>query len=125
MKAEKLKNLVVVGDRVLIKARSQDQTTRGGLLLPPGYSEKEEVKYGWVIKTGPGYPIPLPSDSSNEPWKKQDENSHYLPLQAQEGDLAVFLKKNAIEIAIDNEKYFIVAHSSILLLERDPDLFSR
>lgn len=125
MNGEKLKNLIVVGDRVLIKARSHNTATRGGLLLPPGYSEKEEVRYGYVIKTGPGYPIPLPSESHDEPWKKRNESENYLPLQAQEGDMAVFIQKNAIEISIENEKYFIVSHASILLLERDPELFSR
>lgn len=125
MNTEKLNNLIVVGDRVLIKARTQDTTTRGGLLLPPGYNEKEEIRYGYVIKTGPGYPIPLPADDHDEPWKPRDDSDNYLPLQAREGDLAVFLQKNAIELTLENEKYFIVPHASILLLERDPELFTR
>jgi len=37
--------------------------------------------------------------------------------------MAIFIQKGAIEIVYDGEKYFIVPQSSILLLERDEDLF--
>ncbi len=111
--------LIVVGDRVLIKPKSVSGKTRSGLLLPPGYSEKEEIQSGYVVKAGPGYPIPLPTDDVNEPWKKKEEPVNYIPLQAQVGDLAIFLKKGAVEIQYHAEKYFIVPQHSILLLERD------
>ncbi|HDO27198.1 MAG TPA: co-chaperone GroES [Bacteroidetes bacterium] len=111
--------LIVVGDRVLIKPKTGTGKTRSGLLLPPGYKEKEEIQSGYVVKTGPGYPIPLPSEGIDEPWKKKEETIHYIPLQATVGDLAIFLKKGAVEIQFHNEKYFIVPQHSILLLERD------
>jgi len=118
-----LDRLLVVGDRVLIKPRTLSNKTKSGLYLPPGYKEKEEIQTGYVIKAGPGYPIPMPSDSLDEPWKKVDEKIQYVPLQAKEGDLAIFLQKGAIEIVYNNEKYFIVPQHSILLLERDETLF--
>lgn len=113
--------LIVVGDRVLIKPKSEANKTRGGLLLPPGYKEKEEIQSGYVVKTGPGYPIPMPSDEMDEPWKhkNKEEAVSYIPLQAMAGDLAIFLKKGAAEIQYHNDKYFIVPQHSILLLERD------
>lgn len=117
-----LKKLIVVGDKLLIKPKSFSNKTKGGLFLPPGYKEKEEVQTGFVIKCGPGYPIPLPAED-NEPWKKADEKINYVPLQAKEGDLAIFLQKGAIEIIYNDEKYFIVPQYSILLLERDEELF--
>lgn len=116
-----LSKLIVVGDRVLIKPKKLSEKTKGGLLLPPGYKEKEEIQTGYVIKTGPGYPIPLPTDSEDS-WKKPDDKVQYVPLQAQRGDLAIFLQKNAIEIVYNEEKYFIVPQHAILLLERDEDL---
>jgi chaperonin GroES len=119
----RLSKLVVVGDRVLIKPKKISNKSKGGLFLPPGYQEKEEIQTGYVVKSGPGYPIPLPADDSNETWKKQDEKIRYIPLQAKEGDLAIFLQKGAIEIIFDDEKYFIVPQNSILLLERDETLF--
>ena len=67
-KTENLKNILVIGDRVLIKPSSSSKKSKGGLLLPPGYSEKEEIQTGFVLKTGPGYPIPL-ADEADEPWK--------------------------------------------------------
>ncbi|MEZ5197346.1 MAG: co-chaperone GroES family protein [Bacteroidales bacterium] len=120
---KKLQNLIVVGDRLLIKPVSHNSKSKGGLLLPPGYKEKEEVQSGYIIKAGPGYPIPLPSEDADEPWKNAEEKTKYIPLQAREGDLAIFLQKGAVEVIYDNEKYFIVPQHSILLLERDDSLF--
>ena len=114
-----LDKLIVVGDRVLIKPKSQANQSKGGLFLPPGYKEKEEIQSGYVVKVGPGYPIPMPSDGFDEPWKKKEEQVNYIPLQAEIGDLAIFLKKGAVEVHFQNEKYFIVPQHSILLLERD------
>ncbi|MCU0399117.1 MAG: co-chaperone GroES family protein, partial [Cyclobacteriaceae bacterium] len=52
----KLKKLIVVGDRVLIKPTQQTDKTESGLYLPPGVQEKEKIQSGYVIKVGPGYP---------------------------------------------------------------------
>jgi chaperonin GroES len=119
----KLKNLIVVGDRILVKPVVHDAKTKGGLLLPPGYKEKEDVQSGYIIKVGPGYPIPLPNDDADESWKRTEEKIRYMPLQAREGDLAIFMQKGAVEIIYDSEKYYIVPQHSILLLERDDSLF--
>ena len=118
----KLKNLIVVGDRVLIKPRKMDQKTASGLYLPPGVQEKERIQSGFIIKVGPGYPLPLPADE-DELWKGKDENIKYIPLQAQEGDLAIFLQKGAVEVMYEGEKYFIVPQASVLMLEREDDIF--
>jgi len=118
----RIKNLIVVGDRVLIKPRKMDQKTESGLYLPPGVQEKEKIQSGFIIKVGPGYPLPLPADE-DEAWKGKDETIKYIPLQAQEGDLAIFLQKGAVEVMYKGEKYFIVPQASILMLEREEDLF--
>jgi chaperonin GroES len=117
----KLKKLIVVGDRVLIKPAKQSDKTSSGLYLPPGVQEKEKIQSGYVIKVGPGYPLPLPVDE-DDMWKGKDEQVKYLPLQAQEGDLAIFLQKGAIEVIYEDEKYYIVPQASVLMLERDEDL---
>jgi len=116
----KLKKLIVVGDRVLIRPSKPDEQTAGGLYLPPGVKEKEKVQQGYIIKTGPGYAIPLPVDS--EPWKGEEEQVRYVPLQAREGDLAIFLLSGATEVMYEGEKYFIVPQGAILMLEREEDL---
>ena len=119
----KLDKLVVVGDKVLIKPKSYSEKTNSGLYLPPGIQEKEQVRSGYVMKVGPGYPIPLPSDV-DEPWKNTEDKIKYIPLQAKVGDLAIFLQRDAIEVLYEGEKYFIVPQHAILLLERDEDLFN-
>lgn len=116
----KLKKLVVIGDRVLIRFSKIGDRTQSGLYLPPGVQEKEKVQQGIVIKTGPGYAIPLPVE--NEPWKSEEEQVKYIPLQVREGDLAIFLLSGAVEIMYEGEKYFIVPQSAILMLERDDEL---
>ena len=117
----KLKKLIVVGDRVLIRPVKQTDKTESGLYLPPGVQEKEKIQSGYVIKVGPGYPLPLPADE-DEMWKGKEEQVKYLPLQAEEGDLAIFLQRGAVEVIYEKEKYFIVPQASILMLEREQDL---
>lgn len=117
----KLKSLIVVGDRVLISPKKQTDKTASGLYLPPGVQEKEKIQSGYIIKTGPGYPLPSLAEEE-EMWKSRKEPVRYLPLQAQEGDLAIFLQKGAIEVIYEEEKYYIVPQSSILMLEREQDL---
>jgi len=116
----RLKKLIVIGDRLLIKPASLEERTASGLYLPPGVQEKEKVQQGYVIKAGPGYAIPLPMDE--EPWKAEEERVKYVPLQAKEGDLAIFLISGATEVMYEKEKYFIVPQSAILMLEREEDL---
>src|SRR5215475_12724814 len=116
----KFKKLVVIGDRVLIRLSKPSERTETGLYLPPGVQEKEKVQQGHVIKTGPGYVIPMPVE--NEPWKSEEEQVKYVPLQAKEGDIAIFLLSGATEVMYEKEKYFIVPQSAILMLERDEEL---
>jgi chaperonin GroES len=116
----KFKKLVVIGDRVLIRPSRPHERTDSGLYLPPGVQEKEKVQQGYIIKTGPGYAIPMPVD--DEPWKHQDEQVKYVPLQAREGDIAIFLLSGATEVLYEGEKYFIVPQSAILMLEREEEI---
>lgn len=118
-----LKNIqkfIVVGDRVLIRPEEESEKTSTGLYLPPGVSEKEKIQSGYVIKVGPGYPTAPQGDE--EPWKEKREPVRYIPLQAKEGDLAIFLRKEAFEIEFEKEKFLIVPQSAIFLLIRN-DLF--
>jgi co-chaperonin GroES (HSP10) len=116
----KLKKLIIIGDRILIRPSKPNERTQTGLYLPPGVQEKEKVQQGYIIKIGPGYAIPMPPE--DESWKNQEEQIRYLPLQAKEGDLAIFLLSGATEIMYQDEKYFIVPQSAILMLEREEDL---
>ncbi len=115
MKAKR--NLIVVGDKVLIDPDDKMDRTTSGLYLPPTVKEKEKVSGGYVVKTGPGYAVP--DMVPEEPWTSDKQKKlKYIPLQANEGDYAIFLKESAMEIEFEEKKYLIVPHSAILALVR-------
>lgn len=115
---EMKKNLIITGDRVLIEPDLSSGKSAAGLYLPPNITEKEKVQAGKVVKTGPGYPIPDSSLGDDPPWAEKKRVTKYFPLEALEGDYAIFLKKDAVEIEFEGGKYVIVPHSSILALVR-------
>lgn len=117
-----LEKFIVVGDRVLIKPKSPQEKTKSGLYLPPGVQENEKIHSGYVLKVGPGYPIPAIQEA-DEPWKDRADEVKYVPLQPKSGDLAVYLQKSGYEIEFNKERYVIVPHSAILILIRDSSLF--
>lgn len=117
-----LDKFIMVGDRVLIKPKSPSDKTKSGLYLPPGVVEKEKIYTGYVLKVGPGYPIPAINEA-DEPWKDKSNEVKYVPLQPREGDVAIYMQKSGYEIEFKNEKYIIVPHSAILMLIRDEGLF--
>lgn len=110
------KNIIIVGDRVLIDPDEGSQKTASGLYLPPTVKEKEKIQGGLVVRTGPGYA--LPESTQDESWKSGAKEVKYLPLQAKEGDYALFQKDVAMEIEFEEKKYLIVPHSAILALVR-------
>lgn len=115
-----LDKITMVGDKILVKPKSPTEKTKSGLFLPPGVHEKEPIHSGYVLKVGPGYPIP--NLSEDDPYLNKSEVK-YLPLQPREGDLAVYLPKSGFEIVFNDEKYLIIQHSAILMLIRDEGLF--
>ena len=117
-----MNKVLMIGDKVLIKPKNPQTRTKTGLYLPPTVLEKDKIQVGYVIKTGPGYPLPAQNDE-REVWEKKEEEVRYLPLQAQTGDMAVFLQNSAYEINFNENKYFIVPHAAILMLVRDEGLF--
>jgi co-chaperonin GroES (HSP10) len=118
------KKLIVVGDRVLIKPDDSKEKTDFGLYLPQGIESKEKIQSGYVYKTGPGYPLPDPSDMGEEPWSQSKRDTKYVPLQEEEGDYVIFLRKSSIEIEFEGTKYLILPQSAILLIVRD-DILSK
>ncbi len=122
MPENRFSKIIVVGDRILIKPKTQTDRTKSGLFLPQGVHDKEKVLTGYVIKTGPGYAIP--QDAPQEEWRSDEEKVRYVPVQAQEGDLAIFLRAGATEVEVDSERYFVVPQQAVLLLERDEGLLN-
>ncbi len=114
------RQVIVVGDKVLIKPEEEASKTPSGLFLPQGVAAKEMVSGGYIMNVGPGYPT-AEVVTEGEPWLNgQKSDLRYVPLQAQKGDFALFLRRDSIEVEIDGSTYVIVPHTSILLLIRDP-----
>ena len=89
-----LKNVVVIGDRILLKPLESSNKTGSGLYLPPSVKERDAVHTGLVVRVGPGYP------------------------QVKEGDEALYLHASGHEIEIDGEQYVIISQNAVLLVMR-------
>lgn len=120
MPATSLDALILIGDRVLVRPDDGEQTTRSGLLLPASVREGEKVGTGRVVAVGPGHLTVNPEYSEDEAWRAERSSVRYLPLQAQPGDAAFFLRASAIEVTLDGEAYLILPHQALLALTRMP-----
>ncbi len=119
MGIEHRKQVVVIGDRILLQLDEEGDRMKSGLYLPPSVREKEKVAMGRVVKVGPGYPIPNPNYTDDEPWSQPKDPMRYIPLQAKEGDYALFLREQGIEVEFEEKKFLIVPQSAVLMLVRD------
>ncbi len=114
------KELIVVGDRILVSVEDGEECTTGGILVPATAVNKRSVQAGWVVAVGPGIPVSQPNDVIDEPWRETSgtPDTTYMPLQAHIGDQAVFLRNAAVEISVDNKSYLIVPNAAVLVLHR-------
>ena len=116
----KRKQIIIVGDRVLIQPDTGEKKSAAGLYLPPSVIEKQDVHGGIVVEVGPGIPVGNQDDISEEPWKPNSNGDiRYIPTQAEIGDYALFLSKASIEIKVEDQDYLILHQSAILVLIRD------
>lgn len=118
---DKDRQLLVVGDRVLIKMENGEERTETGLILPQTVAEKQQAQYGRIVAVGPGVPMPFGDDSEDEPWKQAEPRARHIPMQARIGDLAIFLRKASVEIKYLGDTFLIVPQSAILVLLRDEE----
>lgn len=114
------KELVVVGDRVLIKLEEGDERTKVGLYLPATAMDSQAVQGGRIVATGPGTPLPEVTDHLDEPWRiTGPKETRHVPMQARVGDYALFFRKAAVEITFENERYLVVPQAALLALSRE------
>ena len=99
----KRKQIIIVGDRVLIQPDTGEKKSAAGLYLPPNVIEKQDVRGGIIVEVGPGIPVGNPDEISEEPWKTNNHGEvKYIPTQAEVGDYALFLSKASIEINVED-----------------------
>ena len=116
------KEILVIGDRVLVRPDNPEERTKVGLVLPQSVMEKDPVQSGRVVAVGPGIPVPSLAQDDHEPWaERHDTPVRHIPVQAEAGDHALFLRKEAVEIRYRSEVFLVVPQGAILLLIRDRD----
>ena len=114
------KELIVVGDRVLVRLEEGEERTNVGLYLPPTAIDNQAVQGGTIVATGPGLPMPSPDSFGDEPWRvSANRETRFLPMQARTGDYALFFRKAAVEITFEGERFLVVPQGAILALVRD------
>lgn len=115
------KELLVVGDRVLIKVEEGEDRTKVGLYLPATAVDNQAVQGGTILATGPGQPLPSVEEHLDEPWRITGmKDTRYVPMQARVGDYALFFRKAAVEITFEDERFLVVPQAAILALARKP-----
>ncbi len=118
------KQLIVVGDRVLVKPEEGEERSKVGLYLPSTAIDTQAVQGGRIVATGPGTPMPdFGGDNFDEPWRLESRRgsaARYVPMQARQGDYALFFRKAAVEITFEGDRYLVVPQAAILALVREP-----
>lgn len=118
------KQLIVVGDRVLVQLEDGEERTKVGLYLPSTAVDSQAVQGGRIVATGPGLPLPdLGTDQYDEPWRVGGHGggreTRHVPMQARPGDYALFFRKAAVEITFEAERYLVVPQAAVLALVRE------
>lgn len=86
-----------VGDRLVIKPLEQEETTRGGIILPD--SAKEKPNRGKVLAVGSGRTL---------------ENGTKIALDVQPGQVVMYGKYSGTEIKVDGEEFVILQERDVL-----------
>src|SRR5437868_7238241 len=89
--------LTPLHDRVVIKRIEEQETVRGGIIIPD--SAKEKPQEGEVIAVGKG---------------KSNDEGKVFPLDVKEGDRVLFSKYSGSEIKIDGEDFIIMREEEVL-----------
>ena len=87
-------------DRVVVKPNTEEERTKGGIVLPD--TAKERPQEGEVIAVGPG---------------KLLENGQRAPMDVKPGDKGIFAKYGGTEVKIEGEEYIILRQSDILAIK--------
>jgi len=85
-------------DHVIVKAITEDEVTKSGIVLPETIN-KEKPEKGEVVAVGQG---------------KVMENGQRSPMSVKIGEKVMFKKYSPDEIKIDGVEYLIISESDIL-----------
>jgi chaperonin GroES len=86
-----------LGDRLIVKAVEEEETTASGIVLPD--TAKEKPQRGKVLAVGDG---------------KLTEENERVPLDVSEGDEVLYSKYGGTEITVDGEELLVLRESDVL-----------
>ena len=112
------KQLILVGDRVLITPRKATTARASGCTCRPPRSIRQQVQGGLIVATGPGDAVADIVAPDDEPWKTRSERRKST-MQARVGDHAIFFRKAAVEITFEERKYLVVPQAALLVIVRE------
>jgi chaperonin GroES len=84
-------------DRIIVKRIDEDETTKGGIIIPD--SAKEKPQEGKVIAAGKG---------------KVMDDGKLQKLDVKKGDRVLFGKYSGTEITIEGEEHLIIREDDVL-----------
>jgi chaperonin GroES len=87
-----------LGDRLIVRAIEEEETTAGGILLPD--TAKEKPQNGKVLAVGDG--------------KISEDTGKRIPLDVSEGDEVLYSKYGGTEIRVDGEDLLVLRKSDVL-----------
>jgi chaperonin GroES len=87
-----------LGDRLIVRAIEEEETTQSGILLPD--TAKEKPQKGKVLAVGDG--------------KVNDDTGKRTPLDVAEGDEVLYSKYGGTEIKVDGEELLVLRESDVL-----------
>ena len=87
-----------LGDRLIVKAVEEDETTASGIVLPD--TAKEKPQKGKVLAVGDG--------------KINEETGKRTPLDVAEGDEVLYSKYGGTEIVVEGEDLLVLRESDLL-----------
>ncbi|HJX34684.1 MAG TPA: co-chaperone GroES [Desulfatiglandales bacterium] len=86
-------------DRIIVKRIKEEETTKGGIIIPD--TAKEKPSEGKVIAVGNG---------------KLLENGKIQPLEVKKGNKVLFGKYAGTEVKIDGEEHLIMREDDIIAI---------
>jgi len=87
-----------LGDRLIVQAIDEDETTASGIVLPD--TAKEKPQRGKVVAVGDG--------------KWDEDGDKRIPLDVGEGDEVLYSKYGGTEVKIDGEDLLVLRESDVL-----------
>jgi chaperonin GroES len=87
-----------LGDRLIVRAVDEEETTASGIVLPD--TAKEKPQKGEVLAVGEGA------------W--DEDGDKRIPLDVAEGDVVLYSKYGGTEVKVDGEDLLVLRESDVL-----------